>query len=87
MSSSLTFPRRKLPIIYENTKLSSPHQGQIHNVCILDKIPRHSKMPENVTYNEEKAQPVRTDPEKIHKEELPKKLSYYNCIPYVQKVN
>jgi len=31
-------------------------------------------MPENVAYNEEETQPVRTDPEKIHKEELPKML-------------
>ena len=40
-------------------------------------------MPENVTYNEEETKPVRTDPEKIHKEELQKTklLQVYSIYP------
>lgn len=41
------FPRRSLQNIYENTKISSPQQGKIHNVCTVNKIPRHSEMSEN----------------------------------------
>lgn len=59
-------PRMKLKNIYDNTKTSSPPQGEIHNVCILNKISRYAKMPENTTHNEKKIQPMATELEHTH---------------------